>query len=270
MTQGLDTWKKFGDSLVLNHLPLPRSNSLAAKHMRIAALLAILTRCIDQHIFQPTYILEEDDEIRQLLVNLATTNSQKESICRALLLSIDPEKQAKNALKRRVQATREIAWYIQDVLSPVKYETFMSRLDQVVQEALEIWQIAQCATDKFEPLFVLNDIHYEDFDWQLLKFGENVVSDGEQSAGVVTGEDEELLVIFPRIYSIEDNEPYPINTGVALMRSQSVAAAEEVELERKKPSSPKGGKVRPNRFRPKALSFNGENNFFPQSPPTSA
>jgi hypothetical protein len=49
--------------------------------MRIAAMLTIITRCIDQHIFQPTYILGEDEDkddgIRPLLFDLATADSKK-------------------------------------------------------------------------------------------------------------------------------------------------------------------------------------------------
>jgi hypothetical protein len=41
--------------------------------------------------------------------------------------------------------------------------------------------------------------------------------------------DEELLVIFLRIYLIEDAELDPITNGVVLMKSQSRKAAEEIE-----------------------------------------
>jgi hypothetical protein len=44
--------------------------------MCIATLLAILARCIDQHIFQLTYILHEEDVIRHLLVRPAVANSK--------------------------------------------------------------------------------------------------------------------------------------------------------------------------------------------------
>ncbi|KAF8857474.1 hypothetical protein BDZ45DRAFT_803256 [Acephala macrosclerotiorum] len=249
----LETWKQFRESQVLNRLPLPRSNSPAAKRMRIAAMLAIISRCIDQHIFHPTYNLGEGegggDGIRPLLVDLAAANSKKESHLRALLLSIEPEKQAGNASKRVEQVVTEVASYTQDVLSAVQCKKFKSGLEKVVQQALEAWQIVQCTREKFEPLFALDG----DFEWQLLSFEEGGTVNGEQNTARVVEGGEELLVIFPRICLIEDGQWALITDGVALTKSQSLVAAKEVEVEierererereRSKPSSPMAGKV---------------------------
>lgn len=68
--------------------------------MRIVALLVILARWINDLIFQPIYILDdEDDEVRLLLIHMAVENSKKESFFRALLLSIDPEEHEKKGFE---------------------------------------------------------------------------------------------------------------------------------------------------------------------------
>lgn len=258
--------KSLKESQLLDRpIPLPRSNSLEAKRMRIAAILAILARCINSAIFQPTYNLDEDDEIRLLLIRLAAANSKKESFCRGLLLSIDPEEQAKNASKRVERVIREVAQYVRDSLSVVEYENFRSGLEYIVQQACDFWRIVQYAPEKFEPYFELN--HYDDFEWQPLRF-----EGGEQSLARVPNEDKELLVIFPRVYIIEDEGPDPITNGVALMKSQSTAAAEEEEVERRKPSSPTAGKAVPksrsNKARRKSISLNGGNDSLSQTTPS--
>jgi hypothetical protein len=260
--------KNLRDSQLLDRpIPLPRSNSPAAKRMRIAAMLAILARWINLAIFQPAYILDEDEEIRILLVRLAAANSKKESFCRGLLLSIDPEEQTKNASKRVERVIKEVAWYIRDSLSVVQYESFRSGLELVVQRACDIWRIVQCAREKYELYFELN--HYTDIEWQPLKF-----EGGEQNLTRASDVDEQLLVIFPRIYIIEDDEPDPITNGVVLMKSQSTAAAEEEEVERRKPSSPTVGKATPksrsNKTRNKSISLNGGNDFLSQKTPSGA
>lgn len=218
-------------------------------------------------IFQPTYILDEDEEIRILLIRLAVANSKKESFCRGLLLSIDPEKQTKNASKRVEQVIREVAWYVRDSLSVVQYESFRPGLELVVQRACDFWRTMQCAREKFEPYFELND--YTDIEWQPLKF-----EGGEQSLTRASDVDEKLLVIFPRIYIIEDDEPDPITNGVVLMKSQSTAAAEEENLERRKSSSPTVGKAAPklrsNKTRNKSISLNGGNDFLSPKTPSGA
>lgn len=76
--------------------------------------------------------------------------------------------------------------------------------------------------------------------------------------------DEELLVIFPRIYIVQDGGPSPITPGTVLRRSQSLAAVQE--LDRNKPSSPIVGKgpVRSRTQKPRrmSVSVHGSSPFF--------
>lgn len=234
--------------------------------MRIAAMLAILARCIDRYIFQPTYILDEESGIRELLVRQAVKNSKKESFCRALLLSMFPEEQAKATTERVDRVIREVAWHVQDLFSVTQIENFRTDLQRVVQEACDTWQIIQRATERYEPFFELT--HYEDLEWETLMSDESGTSAREQSTtNAANGTDEELLVIFPRLYIVEDAEPSPITPGVVLRRSQSVAAAQE--LDRKKPSSPTT-RSRPQRARQLSISLNTGNSFLAPETPSGA
>jgi hypothetical protein len=61
--------------------------------MRLAIFLAILAREVDKQIFQPTYLLPEDAGIREVLTNLGASDSEKESFCWSILLSINPNEQ---------------------------------------------------------------------------------------------------------------------------------------------------------------------------------
>ena len=233
--------------------------------MRIVALLVILARWINDLIFQPIYILDdEDDEVRLLLIHMAVENSKKESFFRALLLSIDPEEHEKKALKRVEQVVREVVWYVQDMLSDIKRESFKSSLEQVVQQACDAWKIAQRSRKKFEPYFDL--IPSDSREWQLLRFEKSGAGAGEQDSTTPSDGDEELLVVFPRIYSIEGGPPDPITNGVVLMKSQSIAA--KAEIERRKSSSPTVGKTmsrsRPNKPRTQSISLNAGNGVLSQ------
>lgn len=223
--------------------------------MPIAALLAILARRIDMYIFQPTYLEDEDDVIRQLLVRLSVEDS-KESFCRGLLLSIravDQEENATNAVKRVV---REVGWYVQELLSGSDYDSFRAGLDQVVRQACETWHIVQRAKERFEPNFELSPD--EDLEWYPLVFGEEDAGTAEQIKSA-SDEDEELFVIFPPIFLLEDGPPYPMTSGVVLMKSQSIAATQEIESY--SPSSPIAAKTasrhKPTRSRTKSVSLNG-------------
>jgi hypothetical protein len=267
----MSAWKAFRDPEHVDRvIPLPQSNSPSAKQMRIAATLAILARCIDQHIFQPTYLLDGEDEIRRLLVRLAVADSKKESFCRAVLLSMFPEIEAKNAAKAIERVVREVSWSIRNLISDAQYDRFKLALEDVVRQAHYAWQLVQRTREKFEPFF--EPRHYDDIEWQPLKLDDRSAVAGKEKMVRASERDDILLVIFPRIYVVADSEPDPVTQGVVLMKSQSAAAAEE--LERKHPSSPTAGKPGPRsraiRSRTMSISKNGGNDFLSQPTPSSA
>lgn len=237
------------DTKDLDIIPLPHSNSPAAKQMRTAALLAVLARQLDSLIFQPNYILGNFDEthIRSLLVELATRESKKESFCRALLLSYQAIEQAANAADRVEDVVSEVSSFVQQMLTPPQVERFEKGLKYVVEQALGAWRVAQYSQEKFEPMFVLNHPgENTEHCWKALQFA-NIESITNASSGTTTplengSGNDKLLSIFPRLYSIADQEPEPVMPGVALMRHQIVTAANEYEQEQRKTSSPTSGK----------------------------
>ena len=202
----------------------------------------------------------------------AVTDSKKESFCRGLLLSMYPEGQAITAKQRMDRVVREVAWHVQDLFSMAHIDNFRTDLAQVVQTGWHAWQTIQHATEKFEPFF--NLIHYQDFQWQVLSFDEGNPGAGEQGTTNATeyASDEVLLVIFPRIYIVQDGGPSPITPDTVLRRSQSVAAVQE--LNRNKPSSPIVGKgpirSRPQKPRRMSVSMHGGSPFLSEEAPSSA
>ncbi|KAJ6164499.1 hypothetical protein N7470_003171 [Penicillium chermesinum] len=76
-------------------MPLLASNSEASKTMRLAVMLAILSKQIDEEIFQPNYLSSDKRNFREVLTEVAYIDPEKESFLRSLLLSIDPEEQEK-------------------------------------------------------------------------------------------------------------------------------------------------------------------------------
>lgn len=255
-----------------HQVPLPQSNSQAAKQMRIAIMLAILARAIDKDIFQPTYILDGESGIRELLLHQAIADSGKEAYCRSILLSMFPEEQTKVSEERVKEVIGDVGWYAQDLLSVTQFETFKAGLEQVVQNASDLWKTVQHAKQRYEPNFALED--YEDFDWEVIGFEERAAADGEEGSAKVTGagNDEDLLVIFPRVYAVDDSDPDPITHGVVLKRSQSVEATQE--LERTRTANPTLGRTatsRARQLRPRSMSFPvNDNRFLPPSTLPSA
>ncbi|KAL3417330.1 MEI5 protein [Phlyctema vagabunda] len=245
-------------------IPLPQSNSLAAKQMRIATLLATFGGLITEHIFQPIYIMEDKDgrdEVRTLLVRLARTNSKKESLCRALLLSLFPDDQARNCTKAMEHVTRDVSGRIRPLVSEAQYDNFKLDVKKVVRMAYEAWYLLQASREKFEPFF--QKVPYEEFEWKPLNF-EGRRGDAENGSVLEFSEDDEpILMIFPPVFVVADSEPEPVTPGIVLMRSQTRLAVEE--LEKHTPSSPINGRVgsrsQARRSRTMSNSTNGQNGF---------
>lgn len=112
---------------------------------------------------------------------------------------------------------------------------------------------------------------YDEIEWQPLRLDDRFAVAGGKNTPRASERDDVLLVIFPRVYVIADNDPDPVTSGVMSMKSQSAAAAKEIET--KHPSGPAAGRPGPRsraiRPRTKSISLNGGNDFLSQPSPSS-
>ena len=221
-------------------IPIPQSNSNEAKSMRVASILATLSRLIDRHIFQPTFLLDSKSGLRELLREQASVNSKREAQCRALLLAMFPEDYVGGASERKQEVACKLMSVVDGLLPREKLELFRSDLDRVVQSAVEIWMKIQRMKQKLEPDFVPK--RHETAPWQYFKpDGDPVICGG----GAEAYGDPELydlkLAIVPRLFLVDESGPRPVTAGLMLQKSRCVAAEREVEAQ---PSSPTTNRFR--------------------------
>lgn len=197
-------------------LPLPRSNTTAAKQMRTAAVLAALTRSMARHIFRPVWWTAAadangdaaDGALRSLLRRLEAASQGHERHLRGVLLAATEavqqhavpsggakkeEQEAKGqphrpggphaiaapARRRAAAVIREVTFLVQHLLSALQYEAFRKGLEECVALACEQWARVQGAAMKIEPYF---GPPYDDFDWQVLT-PEGVEDNGRVGSG---------------------------------------------------------------------------------------
>ncbi|KAK3502261.1 hypothetical protein B0T13DRAFT_509059 [Neurospora crassa] len=176
-------WANLRNSPYLKHatqlqIPLPQSNSPAAKGMRISAVLAVLSRALHRHLFRPVYLLDDDDEnLVKFLRVLEDENPARELHLRSTLLATMPERQIEQGARRVKTVVREVSWLVQHLLSALAFESFVSGLEQACKLACEQWMRIQLASMKIEPYF---GPPYDDFDWQVLDLPEFVSSNSHQ------------------------------------------------------------------------------------------
>lgn len=161
-------WTNLRSSDYLKHavrIPLPPSNTTVAKQMRIAAVLAVLSRALTKHIFRPTYLIENDAELTRALKDLEADNPAQELHARSTLLAILPDREKRNAARRVKSVVREVSYLVQHLLSALQYEAFCTALEASCELACRQWRRIQGATMKVEPYF---GPPYDDYDWQVL------------------------------------------------------------------------------------------------------
>jgi len=150
-------------------IPIPQSNSPAARAMRIAAVLALVSRTLHKYIFRPLYIIDGDEELTAMLREAEKDNAVREMHTRATLLAMLPTRQHDSAKRRVHHVVREVSWVVQHLLSALAYEAFCTRLGQVCALACTQWRRIQEARMKIEPYF---GPPYDEFDWQKLPLAE--------------------------------------------------------------------------------------------------
>lgn len=168
-------WTNLRNSPYLKHatqlqIPLPQSNSPAAKGMRISAVLSVLSRAMHKHLFRPVYLLDDDDEnLVRFLRALEDEDPEREAHIRATLLAAMPERQLEQGARRVKTVVREVSWLVQHLLSALQFEAFCAGLEAACKLACEQWMRIQVANMKIEPYF---GPPYDDFDWQVLELPE--------------------------------------------------------------------------------------------------
>jgi hypothetical protein len=210
--------------------------------MRIAVILAILVQYLDNDIFQPSYILGEFNDVHDIMCSLAAKDSEKESFCRGLILSINPDKEKSVGQKRIENVTRNMMQHLDGFLPSPKHAEFEAELSQLVHSSYDTWAGIRTARERYEPVYTKE---MEGFDLNTLSFGD-AIGPVDQNMAIQGVKDDDILHIFPRLYVIENNQKRVIVEGTVLRRSQSLAAAQEVDGQQREVPRNTGSRRRTN------------------------
>ncbi|KAJ5324166.1 hypothetical protein N7476_002766 [Penicillium atrosanguineum] len=202
-------------------VPLCASNSDAAKGMRLAVMLAILSREIDKEIFQPNYFPSDTGHFRMSLNKLVQSDNEKEHFYRSVLLSIDRDAQGAELQSRVKCVVQKVSCYLEELLSTAQYAELKEKIKNVVDRATEVWHPIQQATKRYETEFHPIDwVHDED---ELFQYP---IGDNSIAADVPY---DHLFVIFPGLSSLEENV-FILTSVIPLLSSQRLCLVAKEEL----------------------------------------
>ncbi|KAM3498316.1 hypothetical protein MY10362_008361 [Beauveria mimosiformis] len=120
------------------NIPLPASNSPAAKQMRVAAALRVAGMFLQRHVFRHALVSYELD---RALDAVALVNPDHEAFVRSVLLKLHkvaPEEQEEMQKDNVDSAVKEIASTLGQIVPNV--EGFHSRLQPLCEMAAEAWK----------------------------------------------------------------------------------------------------------------------------------
>lgn len=132
-----------------NTIPLPISNTLPAKQMRLAIGLAILGGALRRHLFQPVYNSTDANDLSASLNELAEENPDFESHARGVLLNVmDGDIQEAHGLQRAGKAYTEVLNTIAKVIPEADKAFFETELRALCNQALACWFPIQRVTER--------------------------------------------------------------------------------------------------------------------------
>lgn len=206
--------------------------------MRAAIVLGILARLVDKFVFQPTYLLDEESGLREILREEAAIDPVKERYTRGILLSMSPDDQEANGestIHHVVKELLDIA-NVRILLTTETFASFPAALESFVRQCQEHWKTIQRGKQKLEPSFAHSAS--PNHPWQLFDdppVDTNPASQTETLPSTTAIENH--IVLIPRIYLVRTNaDPDPITHGCVLRKAHLDAAAEE--LRTRLPSAP--------------------------------
>ncbi|GAO15409.1 uncharacterized protein UV8b_07018 [Ustilaginoidea virens] len=131
-------------------LPLPATNSPAAKQMRVATGLMACGQALVTHIFRPSW-LTLDGELDDVLRLVAESRPDQEAFFRAVSLNTLPEEQAANQEKSISNVVLEVSGSLSMWVRESKRQRFASMLQDVCRQACESWALIQKTHERIWP-----------------------------------------------------------------------------------------------------------------------
>ncbi|CRK15951.1 hypothetical protein BN1723_010860 [Verticillium longisporum] len=119
-------------------IPLPRSNTPAAKLMRVASFLAVLSRQLELYIFQPTYFTTESNELSDLILDMK--DKTQANHLRSVLLRASPDEHGEAQARRVVDGVYKC---VKPLLRQRDSLSFRASLEKVCREISEMWETFQ-------------------------------------------------------------------------------------------------------------------------------
>lgn len=237
-------------------IPVPSTNSAAAKRMRVAAALAVYGRALADHVLRPTSLLHSRD-VDDALSLLARENPIQEAFFRAVFLKALPKQQEEVRHDGVARAIRDTSAMLTGLVPRDKREAFVEGLKMVTRHVSDGWAVAQSLAEKVQPNFTFDFAE----DWKDLPSRDPTWMPTAEAAQSGNGQDATqreqqqqhhqpthrggVRIIWPSFVYTDSTTPtseeLPLQQGYILPRAQMSDAEDELARRAARRSARQGG-----------------------------
>ena len=122
----------------------------------------------------------------------------------------------------------EVISVVQGLLLGEQIDRFRIHLNQFTESAIDTWKRIQRIKEKLESDF--DATVYKEMRWQTLKLNRGTISNSEGAKiNNIKDINEVRLIVFPRLYVVDDTKTVLITTGVVLKKSQCKRAQRKMD-----------------------------------------
>lgn len=236
------SWHRLTELECLEGIPLPPTNSNAAKQMRVAAVLRLLAEAASSHICQPVHIPHRGTAVADLLDTIDRLDPRRARYVRSVLLGIDPGKQEEFGKKRATAASKDVYDSVSFILGDRK--AFGRAMLEWFDKFCNTWRSFQQLEVRFQALFESKNEDLVPEEWGPLP--ESLVLPAQTHGHAVNGAAPDGASIKPTpIIKLElDNiaaqiwpaflvvttagKLEPLKAGYVLLKTQTAAADKEL------------------------------------------
>lgn len=233
-------WEQLRNHDLLKRIvPLPLSNTPAAKNMRVAAVLGICAEALSRHIFRSTYLLD-GNQLHEFMDCLQDQDWHQGIYLRSVLLQSQAIMQQDYSIERAETLVAEVLKLTKPILSDERQLLFRDSLLKVCKNIAKQWMRFQELEATIEPEFGLND---DADDWTSFPLGHDTTRaangnderspDQDPKKPAPLPADAKLnitqtnFVVWPAFFISKEGEVELLQQGFALSEEQMQSAKEE-------------------------------------------
>lgn len=238
------SWHRLTELECLEGIPLPPTNSDAAKRMRVAAVLRLLAEAASSHICQPIHIPHRDTIVADLLDTIDHLDPQRAIHIRSVLLNIEPGKQEEFGKKRATTACKDVYDCVSFMLDD--REAFGRALLEWFDKVRNTWRSFQQLDVRYQALFESKNEDLISDEWEplpeplvLVVQAQGQAVNGSAPDGTYVKPDPSIELqladiaaqIWPAfLVTTASGTLEPFKTGYVLLKAQAAAADKELSL----------------------------------------